>query len=146
MTVLGGLAALSLAIWIGLLLFRGGFWRASERLDGEVESRSEWPGVVAVIPARNEAGSIAATVKSLFAQDYPGRLAVIVVDDNSDDGTGGIATEAAEGHPDFRLVEGEPLPEGWTGKVWAQAQGIRKADEAVARCRLSAAHRRRHPS
>ena len=131
MTVLGGLAALSLAIWIGLLLFRGGFWRASERLDDEIEDRSEWPGVVAVIPARNEAGSIAATVRSLFAQDYPGRLAVIVVDDASDDGTGGIATEAAEEHLDFRLVEGEPLPDGWTGKVWAQAQGIRKADETL---------------
>lgn len=135
MTVLGGLAALSLAIWIGLLFFRGGFWRAAERLGGDVEARSEWPGVVAVIPARNEAVSIAAMVKSLFAQDYPGRLAVIVVDDNSDDGTGEIATAAANGRRDFMLVEGKPLPQGWTGKVWAQAQGIERAEATFAEAR-----------
>ena len=119
-------AALSLAIWIYLLFFRQGFWRADQRL-GEAGGRDRWPAVCAVIPARNEAETIAETVVSLLGQDYPGALSVVVVDDNSDDGTAAKAARAAAGDPRFTLVTGKPLETGWTGKLWAVSQGIRAA-------------------
>jgi hopene-associated glycosyltransferase HpnB len=74
-----------------------------------------------VIPARDEAASIGATVQSLLAQEYPG-LEIIVVDDGSQDGTGDLARAAGA-----TIVQGQPLPAGWTGKVWAQKQGVAAA-------------------
>jgi len=82
--------------------------------------------VTAVIPARNEAATIGRTVGSLLAQDYPGELSVIVVDDNSDDGT----AEAAGSDPRLRVIPGAPLADGWTGKLWAVSQGVREAGTA----------------
>ena len=82
------LGGLSLAIWLFLAFFRGGFWRADQRLTGDAEP-GHWPEVVAVIPARNEAPTIGITVASLLEQNYPGKLSVVVVDDNSDDGNSG---------------------------------------------------------
>ncbi len=54
-----------------------------------------WPSVVAIIPARDEADVIARTVDSLLRQDYQGRFSVIVVDDQSSDGTAAAALDAA---------------------------------------------------
>ena len=70
-----GLAAAALAAWLGLLAGRGGFWRASPRLDGArdaVPPPASWPEVVAVVPARDEAETVGRAVASLAAQDYPG--------------------------------------------------------------------------
>src|SRR5258705_12497829 len=86
----------ALAIWFYLLVARGRFWRARER-----DSRNEppppprWPRVTAVIPARDEAASIAETIRSLLAQAYPGPFSVILVDDESRDGTADGAPSAA---------------------------------------------------
>ncbi|MEO5338269.1 MAG: glycosyltransferase [Magnetospirillum sp. WYHS-4] len=111
-----------LLAWVGLLLFRGGFWKADQRLNGAPD-REHWPDVVAVIPARDEAPTIGATVASLLGQDYPGRLHVVVIDDNSTDGTA-----AAAGISDrLTTIAGQPLPAGWTGKLWAVHQGIMEA-------------------
>ncbi len=77
------------------------------------------PMVSILVPARNEARRIVACLSSLTAQEYP-RFEVILLDDNSNDGTRALAEEigfAAEGNR--RIICGEPLPEGWTGKVWA---------------------------
>jgi cellulose synthase/poly-beta-1,6-N-acetylglucosamine synthase-like glycosyltransferase len=83
---------LSLAIWLVLLLGRGFFWLARERDDrDEPPEPAEWPSVTAVVPARNEAELIARSIGSLLAQDYPGRFRVILVDDQSGDGTGAAA-------------------------------------------------------
>jgi hopene-associated glycosyltransferase HpnB len=88
--------------------------------------------VAVVIPARNEAEGIGACVASLLAQDYPGSLSVTVVDDDSDDGTGEIAKNAgksaavADG-PSLTVMRGQPLPAGWTGKLWAVKQGVAAA-------------------
>jgi hopene-associated glycosyltransferase HpnB len=82
----------------------------------------EWPDVVAVIPARNEAGVIARTLGGVAAQDYPGRFRILLVDDNSDDGTGEIARSLAS--PRITVIAGRPLAPGWTGKLWALSQGI----------------------
>ena len=84
---------LSYAVWIYLIAARGGFWRAGERERGAA-APSAWPEVVAVIPARDEAETIAATVGSLWAQDYLGALRVVVVDDESSDGTAEVARRA----------------------------------------------------
>ena len=117
--VMMSLAGLSLAIWLVLEFFRGGFWRADQRLS-ESEPRSYWPGVVVIIPARDEAPTIGRTVASLMRQNYAGPIHVIVVDDSSDDGT----AAAAGDWPNLRIVPGSLLPGGWTGKLWAVHQGL----------------------
>lgn len=124
------LAFLALAAWLGQLFLRGGFWRADQRLPENVPSLADWPDVVAVIPARNETDVIGRAVVSLLSQDYPGRLALVVVDDHSADGTGERARQAARAlGAEARLtaIEGAPLPAGWTGKMWAVAQGVARA-------------------
>jgi hopene-associated glycosyltransferase HpnB len=121
--ILAGLGVLTLAIWAWLLLFHHRFWRADQRLP-RAEPRQAWPAVVAVVPARNEAPSIGACVEALARQDYPGPLAIMVVDDGSTDGTGDIARAVAG---NIRVVDGEPLPPGWSGKLWALHTGLRYA-------------------
>jgi hopene-associated glycosyltransferase HpnB len=118
LTALGILVA---AIWMHLLFFHHRFWRADQRLPSS-GTRQDWPPVIAVVPARNEAASIGACVTALAAQDYPSALTVVVVDDSSSDGTGDIA-RAVPG--DIRVIAGEPLPEGWSGKLWALDTGLR---------------------
>ncbi len=85
MNVLTLLGALALAIWIYLLSARGGFWLTRERDtqpgDSPLIEPDAWPAVAVVIPARNEAESIAQTVESLCRQDYPGAFRIVVVDD-----------------------------------------------------------------
>jgi hopene-associated glycosyltransferase HpnB len=88
--------------------------------------------VVVVIPARNEAPVIGQSVGSLLRQDYAGPVSVIVVDDNSDDGTGAIAKRAAEGMPHaLEVISGTTLPPGWTGKLWALRQGVSEAERGA---------------
>ena len=125
-------ALLALAVWIYLLCARGGFWRGAQRDDRDEPEAdpSHWPTVVAVVPARNEADLLGHSLASLLRQDYPGPFSVILVDDNSDDGTlqkaHGLAATAAAGR--LAIVQGAPLPAGWTGKLWAVAQGVARAD------------------
>ncbi|MGE5260284.1 MAG: glycosyltransferase, partial [Actinomycetota bacterium] len=126
------IASLALAIWIYLVLLRGGFWLAREREDRDrpaPPADGDWPSVVAVIPARNEALALPRTLASLSVQDYPGRLSIVVVDDDSSDGTGAVARSlAATLDREVTVLQGEPLPPGWAGKVWAQHQGIAHAE------------------
>ena len=139
------LAALALAIWLYLLLGRGGFWLSSERDDGKAGPpqalpnqalpNQAWPKLGVVIPARDEADGIAACIGSLLQQDYAGEWTVVLVDDGSSDGTAAIAlaTAAAVGGQALgaparlEVVTGRPLPAGWTGKLWALKQGIEAA-------------------
>jgi hopene-associated glycosyltransferase HpnB len=81
-----------------------------------------------VIPARNEADMLPACLPSLLRQDYAGRLSVIVVDDDSSDGTASTAAELgkASGH-ELTVVTARPTPRGWAGKVWAMSEGVRAA-------------------
>ncbi|HUO93837.1 MAG TPA: glycosyltransferase [Rhizomicrobium sp.] len=115
--------AFSFAIWMYLLIARGGFWLTRERSDRNVPPPASWPSVVAVVPARDEADVIAESVGSLLAQDYPGSLRVILVDDQSADGTADIA-RGLDTRGRLEIIAGSPRPPGWTGKLWAVAQGI----------------------
>ncbi|MCP5373239.1 MAG: glycosyltransferase [Hyphomicrobiales bacterium] len=125
------LAALALAAWVWLLALHGRFWRGDQRLSDATPDQA--PAVAVVIPARNEAETIAEAVASHLDQDYAGPVRVIVVDDNSDDGT----AEAARAVGDDRVtvVAGAPLAAGWTGKLWAVEQGIRAAAELAPEAR-----------
>ena len=116
--------------WVYLVTAHGGYWRTSQRLPQVSGEPDAWPDVVAVVPARNEAAMLPVTLPALLGQDYPGVLAVIVVDDGSSDGTGEVAAgiAAKAGRP-LRVISGTPPPDGerWAGKVWAMAQGLRAA-------------------
>lgn len=126
------IAALALSIWMYLLLFRGDFWLAREREDRDrpaVPTGGNWPSVIAIIPARNEALALPRTLSSLSTQNYPGRFSIVVVDDDSSDGTGAIARSlAATLDREVAVLQAELLPPGWTGKVWAMQQGIAHAE------------------
>jgi len=123
------LAVVSLLIWVVLTFFRGAFWQLLA-FDDDItkqESFAPWPRVVAIVPARNEAVTIARTVESLVKQEYPGELRVVVVDDHSEDRTGALAGEAAEraGASELVLIlQGAALESGWTGKLLAMQQGV----------------------
>jgi hopene-associated glycosyltransferase HpnB len=117
-------ASIALAVWLYLLLGRGAFWRCSERDDGEPAQPPQWPQVAAVVPARNEAETIAKSIGSLLAQDYRGGWDIILVDDDSGDGTADIARRQAQPGERLRVVTSHTLPAGWTGKLWAVKQGI----------------------
>lgn len=79
------------------------------------------PRMSVLIPARNEAHVIGATVRSLLQQDPPPHE-VIVLDDGSTDGTADAANRAAAGDARLCVVTGAPLAAGWAGKNWACAQ------------------------
>ena len=134
-------------VWAYLVIGHGGYWRTGQRLpsfpapspapSGAAGEPSRWPDVVAVIPARNEAGMLPAVLPTLLGQDYPGALTVILVDDCSTDGTAGVAAGLGPGRGEppgrpgraLRVVAGAPLPPGWAGKVWAMAQGLAAAGD-----------------
>jgi hopene-associated glycosyltransferase HpnB len=120
------IACLVLAVWVYLLGFHGGFWLMRERDDvDEPDPRRAWPSVTAVIPARDEAKLLSQSLGSLLAQDYPGRFSIVLVDDQSSDGTAAVARSlAAAAKFNVAVVPGQALPFGWTGKVWAMQQGI----------------------
>ncbi|WUV13931.1 glycosyltransferase [Streptomyces sp. NBC_01485] len=125
------IAALSLSAWLWLLLCQGFFWRTDVRLPAR-EEPERWPSVCVVVPARDEAAVLPASLPSLLAQDYPGRAEIFLVDDGSSDGTGDLARALARrlgGLPLTVDTPGEP-PAGWTGKLWAVRHGI-----ALARAR-----------
>ncbi len=124
-------ALVPVILWAGLLLFRGRFWRADQRLENAARDSDKWPeiapDIVCVIPARDEVATIGLTVTSLLAQDYRGGFSIIVVDDNSQDGT----AAAVQDDPRVTVVAGKPLPGGWTGKLWAVDRGLEKAAEIM---------------
>lgn len=131
MTAYGIIGALGLVAWLYLLMGRGRFWDA--RIPDDAAPPDVWPDVIVIVPARNEADVIARSVVSLLQQDYLGCLRVIVVDDQSTDGTVDVLQSAIKSNTPRRLdvIGGSAVPPGWTGKLWALEQGTRVANAAL---------------
>jgi len=121
-------ATLTAVTWSYLALARGSFWRIKSAKPAISDQAGLSGGVVAVVPARNEAELIGPVVTSLLNQTVA--MPVILVDDESTDGTSDVARRAAEkaGKADALIViRSKPLPAGWTGKLWSMHQGIEHA-------------------
>lgn len=88
------------------------------------------PRVSLLVPARDEAGKIGTTVQSLLAQDYPD-FEVLLLDDQSQDGTAEVARQAAGDDKRLHILSGQPLPPGWLGKNWACQQLAEQASGEV---------------
>jgi hopene-associated glycosyltransferase HpnB len=129
--ILVGLAAVSFLIWLVLFFARGNFWRVWEFDSDRAQfpSPAKWPRVTAVIPARNEAASIAEVVRALALQDYAGEFSAIVVDDHSNDGTAELARRAAieVSTAKVTILSAPKLASGWTGKLAALNAGVASA-------------------
>lgn len=121
-----------LAVWLYLIFGRGFFWLARERDDRDepIPDLKRWPSVTAVVPARNEADVLSTSLGSLLLQDYPGDFRIVLVDDQSTDGTADVAR--ALGRTDrLEILASAPRPSGWTGKLWAVEQGVDQATAEV---------------
>lgn len=116
-------AVAALAGWLYLAFGHGAFWRTGPGLP-DAPDPPEWPEVAAVVPARDEAAILPETLPTLLAQEYPGAFRVVVVDDGSGDGTAETAARLGA-----RAVPARERPEGWAGKVWAMAEGVRAAGD-----------------
>jgi hopene-associated glycosyltransferase HpnB len=130
------ISVLSLAIWAYLLIGRGWFWLCRQRDDlAAANPPGAWPSVMAIIPARDEADMIAHSVGSLLRQDYPGRFSLLVVDDQSTDGTAAAASaaaDAAQAQDRLQIVTGTGPPPGWTGKLAAMRRGLAEVEASAA--------------
>jgi hopene-associated glycosyltransferase HpnB len=134
------LAAFSLAIWLYVALARGKFWSLKEFDDDQSAPASlqNWPAVTAIIPARNEAETIAQTIASLAEQNYLGKFSIVVVDDHSEDATVQLAQaaaqESAQKSPttnlEVTILSAPPLQPNWTGKLSALNHGVQHASQS----------------
>jgi hopene-associated glycosyltransferase HpnB len=138
--ILVAISLIPLAIWTYLLFGRGWFWLCGERDDSAAAASKAqnapdaWPSVVAIIPARDEADMIGRSVRSLLEQDYSGLFSVVVVDDQSTDGTAAIASNVASetyGADRLKIVSGTGPPPGWTGKLSAMRQGLAEVEASA---------------
>jgi hopene-associated glycosyltransferase HpnB len=112
--ILGSLA------WPVILFLPWKPWSTREQLDNDDSSpESDLSDVTVLIPARDEAESISGTLGALEEQGK--NLAVIVIDDQSSDGTADLAKRSFRGN--LRVLLGKELPESWVGKLWALEQG-----------------------
>ncbi|MES1937630.1 glycosyltransferase [Salinisphaera hydrothermalis] len=110
----------SLIIWLGLLVQPWLPWLLRERFAARAADAqtADLSDVTVLIPARDEAEALERTLAALAEQGTG--LSVVVIDDNSTDGTGDIARAAPLDR--LTVLTGQPLPEGWTGKLWALEQ------------------------
>jgi hopene-associated glycosyltransferase HpnB len=121
------IASIALLIWLYLYFLHGQFWHSTPEL--ELRRPDVAPDVDIIVPARDEEETIGAVLTSLLAQDYPGALRIYMVDDRSTDETAAIA----RGFHDERLsiITGAEKPAGWSGKMWAVAQGVEASSAPV---------------
>ena len=117
------LAALPIVIWACLLFGRGWFWWI-EPFKLSATAGSDSQRIAVIIPARDEAASIAQVVASWVAQHYNSPLRVFIVDDHSSDGTADIARQATRNSTRFQVLSAPEKPTEWTGKLWAVSCGI----------------------
>lgn len=128
MTALATMACVTLIAWIYLLGGHGRFWITDQRLPASADP-ADWPDVVAVVPARNEADVLPLALPSVLEQDYAGSFQVVLVDDQSSDGTAAVALAEDPHGVRLTVVRGTDPPPGWAGKVWAMSQGLQEAGD-----------------
>ena len=116
------LATLSFAIWLYLFFARANFWRSGPELTYHVPA--SFPAVDIIVPARDEAATIAEVIDSLQRQDYHGKFRVILVDDHSTDGTAHLVRS----RPGVEIISLRDKPPEWSGKLWALQQGVASTD------------------
>lgn len=125
---------LTLLIWVYLLLFRGGFWQVKKHMSPVRPDEQLSCRVAVIIPARNEAAVIGQSISALLQQASNHAIHIFLVDDASTDGTAEVARQVAlqaDRTSAITIIEGSPLPPGWTGKLWAVQQGIERARESA---------------
>ncbi len=86
-----------------------------------------WPSVTeavsVLIPARDEVTHVAHAIRSALAQTGVADLEVVVLDDDSRDGTGAVVDALAQDDPRVHVLHGnDDPPPGWLGKPWACAR------------------------
>ena len=119
------LTTVSCTIWVVILLLPWRPWSVRESLDSsfqkskDVTQLLDLSDITTLIPARNEASTICASLQSLAEQGQG--LNIILVDDQSTDHTTELAQQSAI--PNLKIIKGNPLPGGWSGKLWALEQG-----------------------
>jgi hopene-associated glycosyltransferase HpnB len=112
------IALFSLLVWLYLFFAHGRFWLSTPELPPAAPEGC--PDVDIVVPARDEAHTIGPVIGSLLGQDYRGKFRVILVDDNSTDGTASLAGTAAN----LTIITLQSKPVEWSGKLWALSQGV----------------------
>jgi hopene-associated glycosyltransferase HpnB len=112
------MAFLALSVWLYLIFAHGKFWQSAPELPPATPP--QFPDVDIIVPARDEAGTIGPVIRSLLAQDYAGNFRVMLVDDNSTDGTAALAGGASN----LDIITLTSKPPEWSGKLWALSQGV----------------------
>jgi hopene-associated glycosyltransferase HpnB len=119
------LVAVGSLLWVALMLVPWRPWSTREQLEpGDPRDGTDLSDVTVLIPARNEGNVIERTLSALRREGKG--LRVTLVDDQSTDETASIARSALPTH--LKIIQGDPLPAGWTGKIWALEQGWRGID------------------
>jgi hopene-associated glycosyltransferase HpnB len=132
---------IALLIWLYLFFLHGKFWASTPELPPA--SPAETPAVDIIVPARDEAETIGQVIASLLAQDYAGVFRVILVDDNSTDGTAALVGADEK----LTIITGGPKPPGWSGKLFALSQGVAASTAPVILfCDADIVHDPRHLS
>lgn len=109
---------LTFLIWLYLAFCHGRFWDSAPEL--APATPQDLPDVDIIIPARDEVETIGSVISSLVNQNYAGAFRVILVDDNSTDGTAAAAGASER----LTIITGQEKPASWSGKLWALSQGV----------------------
>ncbi len=114
------------ALWMAVFSLPWSPRRIQETLEGLGFRAEPFPEITVLVPARDEAPLLPALFSGLKNQ---GEVAVVLVDDLSTDGTTREALRLAGGN--LRLVQGQPPPPGWSGKLWALEQGLKEVNSPL---------------
>lgn len=104
--------------WVLLIFAWGGFWRADQKLP-KIAPLQIYPAIDIIIPARDEADVIQPVVEAHLRTGYPGKIRLLVVDDDSSDNTGALALAAGA-----TVIKAPTRPQDWSGKLWALHTGL----------------------
>ena len=114
------LCVIAALLWCIVLLLPWQPWRIRESLAAKSTASTITPSITALLPARNEAAQIGRVLTALA--DQPEVARILLIDDQSDDGTGAVA--ASLGIAKLTVLSGTTPPPCWSGKLWALQQGL----------------------